>query len=164
MTEATPKLLLDAVYEWEANTPDRVYMTQPLGNGECVDYTWGETLQEARRMAAHWETVPVVRQLLHPTRAHFRAGVGQTSHLVRTLGVRPSAKFFGAARSVGQRGKRVLLERLADQGITEVSKVIASGRWVTASITRDSGPAVVMAEFARGSLDLSDLRIYAQLA
>lgn len=34
---------------------------------------------KVRRMAAHWETVPVVRQVLHPTR--------------------PSAKFFGAARA-----------------------------------------------------------------
>ena len=46
------KLLLDAVYDWEKNSPDRVYMTQPLGNGEVVDYTWAQTMNEARRMAA----------------------------------------------------------------------------------------------------------------
>lgn len=119
----------------------------------------GDVLK-VRRMAAHWETVPVVRQLMHPTRAHLSAGVGQAAHLIRTLGGGPSARFFGAARSVGKRGKRVIREHLADHGITDVSKIIASGRWVTASITRDGRPAVVMAEFARGSLDLSDLRIY----
>lgn len=53
MTEAAQKYLLDAVYEWEANTPERVYMTQPLGNGESIDYTWAETMHQARRMAAH---------------------------------------------------------------------------------------------------------------
>ena len=115
---------------------------------------------KVRRMAAHWETVPVVRQLMHPTRAHLRAGVDQTTHLVRTLGVRPSVKFFGAARSVGRRGKQVLRAHLAAEGIIEISKIIASGRWVTASIMGEDGPALVMAEFARGSLDLSDLRIY----
>ncbi|MAT93192.1 MAG: AMP-binding acetyl-CoA synthetase [Halioglobus sp.] len=47
------KLLLDAVYEWERSDPDRVYMTQPLGNGEVIDYTWGQTMDQARRMAAH---------------------------------------------------------------------------------------------------------------
>ena len=69
-------------------------------------------------------------------------------------------KFFGAARSVGKPGKRVLRAHLAAQGITEISKIIASGRWVTASVLGDRGPAVVMAEFAPGSLDLSDLRFY----
>lgn len=47
------KLLLDAVYERERNTPDRVYMTQPVGDGQTIDYTWGETMNQARRMAAH---------------------------------------------------------------------------------------------------------------
>ena len=49
----THKLLLDAVYEWEQTAPDRVYMTQPIGNGEAIDYTWADTLREARQMAAH---------------------------------------------------------------------------------------------------------------
>ncbi|GAB5450088.1 MAG: AMP-binding protein [Halioglobus sp.] len=47
------KLLLDAVYEWERNAPDQVYMIQPVGNGEVVEYTWAETLDQARRMAAY---------------------------------------------------------------------------------------------------------------
>lgn len=53
MSNSTPKYLLDAVYEWEQKAPDRLYMTQPLGNGECAQYTWGETMDQARRMAAH---------------------------------------------------------------------------------------------------------------
>ncbi|MBX3156401.1 MAG: AMP-binding protein [Deltaproteobacteria bacterium] len=47
------KLLLDHIYDREAAHPDRVYLTQPLGGGRVRDYTWKQTLDEARRMAAH---------------------------------------------------------------------------------------------------------------
>lgn len=49
----SPTLLLDAVYAHEAAQPDRVFMTQPLGGGQLQDITWGQSLDEARRMAAH---------------------------------------------------------------------------------------------------------------
>ncbi len=50
----TAKLnILDAVYDHEAAQPDRVWLTQPLGGGQLVDITWGQALDEARRMAAH---------------------------------------------------------------------------------------------------------------
>jgi long-chain acyl-CoA synthetase len=47
------KLLLEAAYEWEANTPDKLYMTQPIDGEDPVEYTWSETLNQARRMATH---------------------------------------------------------------------------------------------------------------
>ena len=47
------KLILDYVYDKEAAHPDRVWLTQPLGGGAVKDYTWGEALREARKMAAH---------------------------------------------------------------------------------------------------------------
>jgi len=50
---AADKLILDYVYEHEAAWRDRVYLTQPLGGGRVRDYTWGQVLDEARRMAAH---------------------------------------------------------------------------------------------------------------
>ncbi|MCB1733352.1 MAG: AMP-binding protein, partial [Halieaceae bacterium] len=53
MNEVSSELMLDAAYEWERNHPDRVYLTQPTGDGQVVDYTWGETLGQARRMAAY---------------------------------------------------------------------------------------------------------------
>ena len=53
MTDHSSKMILDAVYDREQHTPDRVYMTQPLGGGKVVEFTWGETMQQARRMAAH---------------------------------------------------------------------------------------------------------------
>ncbi len=51
MTQA--KLILDYVYDHEAAQPDKVYLTQPLGGGQVVDYTWAQVLDQARRMAAH---------------------------------------------------------------------------------------------------------------
>jgi long-chain acyl-CoA synthetase len=47
------KLLLDLVYDHADKNPDRVYMTQPIGNGQVIDYTWGQVVDQASRMAAH---------------------------------------------------------------------------------------------------------------
>jgi long-subunit acyl-CoA synthetase (AMP-forming) len=46
-------LPLQSAYRWETETPDRVYMIQPVGGGAVKEYTWSETLDQARRMAAH---------------------------------------------------------------------------------------------------------------
>jgi long-subunit acyl-CoA synthetase (AMP-forming) len=46
------KLVLQAAFEREKRHPDRVFMTQPV-KGEVIDYTWGETMDQARRMAAY---------------------------------------------------------------------------------------------------------------
>ena len=76
MTGTTDKLLLDAVYEWERNSPDRVYMTQPLGGGKTVDYTWAETMDQARRMAAH------LRSLDLPDNSHIALISKNCAHFV----------------------------------------------------------------------------------
>jgi long-chain acyl-CoA synthetase len=47
------RLILDYVYEHEAARRDQVFLTQPLGGGQVVDYTWGQALDASRRMAAH---------------------------------------------------------------------------------------------------------------
>ncbi len=47
------RLILDHVYDHEADHPGRVFLTQPLGGGQVKDYTWAQVLDEARRMAAH---------------------------------------------------------------------------------------------------------------
>ncbi len=49
------RLPLQSLYRQEAEAPDRVYMTQPFGGGQLRDYTWRQTADEARRMAAHLE-------------------------------------------------------------------------------------------------------------
>jgi long-subunit acyl-CoA synthetase (AMP-forming) len=47
------KSILDHVYDREASAPDLVYLTQPVGGGEVVDYTWGEVLRQSRCMASY---------------------------------------------------------------------------------------------------------------
>ena len=47
------KLILDYVYAHEKQYADRVFMTQPVGAGRVVDYTWAQTMDQARRMANH---------------------------------------------------------------------------------------------------------------
>jgi long-chain acyl-CoA synthetase len=49
---AANKLILEHVYDKESALADRVYLTQPLGGGRVQDYTWKQTLDEARRVAA----------------------------------------------------------------------------------------------------------------
>jgi long-chain acyl-CoA synthetase len=74
-TSAKKPTLLDLVYDHEAATPNTVYLTQPLGNNQVVDYTWAQTLDQARRMATHLKSLnfePGARiGLLSKNCAHF---------------------------------------------------------------------------------------------
>ena len=71
----TAKLILDYVYDHETAHPDKVYLTQPVGGGKVVDYTWAQTLDQARRMAAHLKSLglpPGARiAMLSKNCAHF---------------------------------------------------------------------------------------------
>ena len=54
MGTITPDMLgLQRLYPWEATAPDRVALTQPMGNGTVKDYTWGQVADEVRRMASY---------------------------------------------------------------------------------------------------------------
>jgi len=119
---------------------------------------------KVRRMAAYWEPTPVYRQLMRPTRDHASAAVGQMAHIFRTLGIGQSLQFVGAARHLGTRRKRVVLDELAAQGITHVPKLIASAYSVTASCTLNDSPAAVIAQFAPRSRTIVDLSIYSDRA
>lgn len=72
---ATSKLLLDYIYAHESALADQVYLTQPIGNGEVVDYTWRQVMDQARRMASHLQTrglEPGARiAILSKNTAHF---------------------------------------------------------------------------------------------
>jgi long-chain acyl-CoA synthetase len=46
-------LALQRLYHWEISAPDRVVLTQPVGGGEVLDYTWRDVIDQSRRMAAH---------------------------------------------------------------------------------------------------------------
>jgi long-chain acyl-CoA synthetase len=47
------KLILDFIYDHEKNLAGRVFLTQPTGNGQVVDYTWAQVMDQSRRMATH---------------------------------------------------------------------------------------------------------------
>ena len=69
------KLILDYVYDHEAAQPDKVYLTQPIGDGKVIDYTWAQALDQSRRMAAHLQShgfAPGARiAILSKNCAHF---------------------------------------------------------------------------------------------
>jgi long-subunit acyl-CoA synthetase (AMP-forming) len=69
------KLILDHVYDHEATHPARIFLTQPVGGGQVVDTTWGQTLDQARRMAAHLQNSGLPRgakvAILSKNCAHF---------------------------------------------------------------------------------------------
>ena len=57
MSSVAPDLLaLQRLYHWESTAPQRVALTQPMGNGVVQDYTWGQVADQARRMAAYLQS------------------------------------------------------------------------------------------------------------
>jgi long-chain acyl-CoA synthetase len=54
---APEQLALQRLYHWEREAPGRVVLTQPLGDGKLRDFTWGEVVDEVRRMAAHLQSL-----------------------------------------------------------------------------------------------------------
>jgi long-chain acyl-CoA synthetase len=48
---------LDDVYHWERTTPNRLWITQPIGGGKVQSYTWNEAMDQVRRMAAHLKSL-----------------------------------------------------------------------------------------------------------
>ncbi|MEX2475136.1 AMP-binding protein [Marinobacter sp.] len=55
--DTSNKLPLDMVYYWEKAKADSLYMTQPIGDGKVVDYTWNRAVDEARRMASYLKSL-----------------------------------------------------------------------------------------------------------
>jgi hypothetical protein len=92
------------------------------------------------------------------------AGVAQFAHMFRTLGVGASLQFIGAARHIGWRRKRELLDELAGVAIGDVTKLIASGDSVTASGSRHGAPVAVIARFVPRSATLREMQVYGDLA
>jgi long-chain acyl-CoA synthetase len=48
-----PPSILDAIYDNEAQRAQQVFLTQPVGGGQVIDYTWAGMMDQARRMARH---------------------------------------------------------------------------------------------------------------
>ncbi|ROU01578.1 AMP-binding acetyl-CoA synthetase [Marinobacter sp. R17] len=51
------KLPLDMVYHWETARAGDVYLSQPMGGGTVIDFTWRRAVGEARRMASYLKSL-----------------------------------------------------------------------------------------------------------
>ena len=49
-------LILDRVLTHGEQHANHIYLTQPVGGGQVVDYTWAQVLDQSRRMAAHLQS------------------------------------------------------------------------------------------------------------
>lgn len=58
---ADDRLALQRLYHWEKTAPNKVALTQPMGDGTVRDYTWAEVLEQSRRMAAHLRSLSLQR-------------------------------------------------------------------------------------------------------
>ena len=69
------KLILDYVLDHEARQANRVFLTQPVGGDQVIDYTWAQVLDQSRRMATHLQAqgfAPGARiAMLSKNCAHF---------------------------------------------------------------------------------------------
>ena len=67
--------VLECIYQHEKNLADKIFLTQPVGGGKVLDYTWAQTLDQSRRMAAHLKTLGLPHgakvALLSKNCAHF---------------------------------------------------------------------------------------------
>ncbi len=74
-TAARPEdLALQRLYHWEKTAPDQVILTQPTGGGAARDYTWGQVMDQTRRMAAH------LKGLGHPAGSRIAILSKNTAH------------------------------------------------------------------------------------
>jgi long-subunit acyl-CoA synthetase (AMP-forming) len=66
---------LEGAYRWEREASDRVYMVQPVGGGVVKEYSWSQTLDQARRMAAHLRSLDLPAEssiaIISKNCAHF---------------------------------------------------------------------------------------------
>lgn len=57
MTANADALALQRLYHWERSAPGKRLFVQPVGGGQVREWTWGEALQETRRMAAYLQAM-----------------------------------------------------------------------------------------------------------
>ena len=117
---------------------------------------------KVERMAAHWEVLPNLAQLMRPRAAHLRSMATMNASMLRHLGLAGTARFVGAILSVGKKGKRAVRAYLGTR-VDDPHKIIASGNTVTASCTVNGRPAAVIATLDRRTRNVLDCRIYTEL-
>ncbi len=50
------RTILDHVFDHESNRSDQVFLSQPVGGGRVIDYTWAQIVDQSRRMARHLQS------------------------------------------------------------------------------------------------------------
>jgi hypothetical protein len=87
-TASADTLALQRLYHWEKTTPDRVAFTQPTGGGATVDITWREAVDQARRMAAHLQSLGIgpatTSALISKNTAHWMMSTGPSGWPARS--------------------------------------------------------------------------------
>jgi long-chain acyl-CoA synthetase len=71
-------LALQRLYHWEKTSPQKVVFTQPLGGGQVATFTWAQTMDQVRRMAAH------LQSLGHPPGTRIALISKNTAHWLMT--------------------------------------------------------------------------------
>ena len=56
MTTLAP-LVLERIYQNEHQHADKIFLTQPTGQGQVENYTWAQAVDQSRRMAAHLKSL-----------------------------------------------------------------------------------------------------------
>lgn len=49
--------LLHSLFYWESVEPNKVYLSQPLSNGQVIDYSWAEVASQVRCIATHLKSL-----------------------------------------------------------------------------------------------------------
>lgn len=73
-TATTPRSPLAMLYQWEKTQADVINLTQPIGGGKVVEYTWAQSVGQARRMAAY------LRSLNLPPRSNIALLAKNSAH------------------------------------------------------------------------------------
>ena len=100
-----------------------------------------------QRMAAHWEVLPNVSQLMRPRAAHLRSMAAINASICATWArAQPPASSERSAASARRANGRC--GPISAPRVDGLDKVIASGNTVTANCTVDGRPAAVIADQA----------------
>jgi len=124
--------LLECLLHWERQTPDAIYLTQPLPGGAVVDYSWREVGRQVRAMAAHLQSLQLPPQsriaLLGKNSAHWIMAdlaiwmAGQV-----TVPLYPALNAETAAYVLEHSGAQLLfLGRMEAEGWQEIERVLPS--------------------------------------
>ncbi|MGH8430385.1 MAG: AMP-binding protein, partial [Solimonas sp.] len=65
---------LACLYHWEKTCPQTVHLTQPIGGGQVIEYTWAQIMDQVRRMATHLQSLAL------PPRSQIALLAKNTAH------------------------------------------------------------------------------------